>query len=273
MPPVLQTRSNSAAALVLVRREHHAEGREHGVEASRRRSGSASASASLNSTDRPFGRGTRAAAFEQRSARSRSRSSHQRRAAAGVALPLATRRAFWPPGRAPRSPTDLRPGARRALHTVIELPVPMASRALWRAAMRASRPTIGCHCRHFRPDLATPVPELYRQDPARRAARDRARMRPARAAAGDARRQDHGRGAALRLSAFRAILDRVSPQLWRDTIADADAAGRLYGLARRNALRACAGPRPAGDGVRADRGGGGKSRNGGRSAPTISSPH
>ena len=115
------------------------------------------------------------------------------------------------------------------------------------------------------PDLAAPVPHLCRQDPARRASRDRARMRAPRIAAGDARRQDHGCGPALRLPAFWTVLDRVSPPLRRDTVANTDAAGGLYGLARRDVRAAGADTRPARDGVRADRGGGGKSRDGCRS--------
>ena len=53
----------------------------------------------------------------------------------------------------------------------------------------------------FRPDLAASVPQLRRQDSARRASRDRARMRPPRTAAGDAGDADHGRRAAT--AAFR----------------------------------------------------------------------
>ena len=62
--------------------------------------------------------------------------------------------------------------------------------------------------------------------------------------------------------AFRAVLDRVSPPLRRDTVADAEAAGGVYGHARRDAFAVYADTGPARDGVRADRGDRGKSGDG-----------
>ena len=148
-------------------------------------------------------------------------------------------------------------------------PVPRGVRRALDAMRSQCRPQLAldgtrCHRRYFRPNLAAPVPHLCRQDPARRASRDRARMRPPRTAAGDARRQNHGRRAAVRLSALRPVFDRVSPPLRRDAVADAEAAGGVHGHARRDALAVWIGAGPARGRIRADRGGDGKSGDRGR---------
>ena len=139
LPPALQTRSSSAAARLLVRREHHAEGREHDVEAVVRerqvlgvglagiRSCSPSASARA--------RRARAAPARSRS----SVTSHQRRAAASVAIAVAggdvehllSRIAGRAPRRAPR---------RRSA----------ASRRRWRNCLTTTRPAVWSSARRDR---------------------------------------------------------------------------------------------------------------------------
>ena len=66
LPPRLADAQQLGRRLVLVGREHHAEGRDAPTSKLASGNGSASASASRNSTFSRFGRGALAAAFEQR---------------------------------------------------------------------------------------------------------------------------------------------------------------------------------------------------------------
>ena len=91
-------------------------------------------------------------------------------------------------------------------------------------------------CRHHRarsssravgPRTAAAVQGLPRQESARSATRHQVRQCAASAARGPARHAGDGRGGRVRLSAFRPVLDRVPPPLWRDAVAVLAAAGNL----------------------------------------------
>src|SRR6478752_10251291 len=77
-------------------------------------------------------------------------------------------------------------------------------------------------------NIAATVPKFSRQDAPRRASRYQVRVRAARTAAWLAGFESHGRCRGLWLDAFRTIFGRVPAPLWRDAIANPEAASPLH---------------------------------------------
>ena len=124
------------------------------------------------------------------------------------------------------------------------------------------------HRRRFRPNACSGSSSPFRQDPARRASRHRVRDAPAANCCRARPASNDGCRAALRLSPLRPVFDRVSPPLWRNAVADAEAAGGVHGCARRDAFAVRIGAGSARGRLRADRGGGRKIETSRPTSPT-----